>query len=137
MDSVGFPGRTGRLRKTPGPVLVVEDDPDSREVFAELLRGEGHRVVAVASGAAALAYLRDQERPSVILLDMLMPEMDGWQFRKAQQANPKFADIPVVVVSALRTVANSAMRFGAAAFLPKPIAPEDLIGAISRVERQL
>ena len=135
MNVAGVPGKTGELRKLAGTILVVEDDPDSREVFTELLRGEGHPVVAVRSGAEALAYLRREKRPSVILLDMLMPEMDGWQFRKAQQSDPDLAGIPVVVVSALRTVANSAMRFGAAAFLPKPIAPEDLIGAISRVEK--
>ncbi|HWC65466.1 MAG TPA: response regulator [Thermoanaerobaculia bacterium] len=117
-------------RKT---VLVVEDDPDSREVFSELLRGQGYQVVSVPSGRAAIAYLRDQERPSVILLDMLMPEMDGWQFRRAQQGDPRIAGIPVVVVSALKAVENSAKRFGAVAFLGKPVSPDDLIGTISRV----
>ena len=117
-------------RKT---VLVVEDDPDSREVFSELLRGQGYQVVSVPSGRAAIAYLRDQERPSVILLDMLMPEMDGWQFRRAQQGDPRISGIPVVVVSALKAVENSAKRFGAAAFLGKPVSPDDLIGTISRV----
>ncbi len=114
-------------------ILVIEDDPDSREVFADVLRGEGHRVVAVGTGAAGMAFLRGHERPSVILLDMLMPEMDGWQFRRAQQSDPELARIPVVVVSALRMVERSAMRFGAAAFLGKPVAPEDLIGTIARV----
>jgi CheY-like chemotaxis protein len=114
-------------------ILVIEDDPDSREVFADLLRGEGHRVVAVGTGAAGMAYLRAQERPAVILLDMLMPEMDGWQFRRAQQADAELAGIPVVVVSALKAVERSAIRFGAAAFLGKPVAPEDLIGTIARV----
>ena len=124
------PGRSRGPRKT---VLVIEDDPDSREVFADLLRGEGHRVVAVGSGAAGMAYLRAEEPPSVILLDMLMPEMDGWQFRRVQQADPELGKIPVVVVSALKMVERSAMRFGAAAFLGKPVAPEDLIGTIARV----
>ncbi|HET9796290.1 MAG TPA: response regulator [Thermoanaerobaculia bacterium] len=112
---------------------MIEDDPDSREVFADLLRGEGHRVVAVGSGAAGMAYLRTEEPPAVILLDMLMPEMDGWQFRRVQQADPELGKIPVVVVSALKMVERSAMRFGAAAFLGKPVAPEDLIGTIARV----
>lgn len=124
------PGRSRGPRKT---VLVIEDDPDSREVFADLLRGEGHRVVAVGSGAAGMAYLRTEEPPAVILLDMLMPEMDGWQFRRVQQADPELGKIPVVVVSALKMVERSAMRFGAAAFLGKPVAPEDLIGTIARV----
>ena len=134
MDTLGSQRRTGKPRRSTGTVLVVEDDPDSREVFTELLRGDGHRVVAVGSGAAAMAYLRAEEPPAVILLDMLMPEMDGWQFRRAQQADPDLAKIPIVVVSALRAVEKSALRFGAAAFLPKPVAPEDLIGTISRVE---
>jgi len=69
----------------------------------------------------------------VILLDMLMPEMDGWQFRRAQQADPELASIPVVVVSALKAVENSAKRFGAVAFLGKPVAPEDLIGTIAKI----
>ncbi|HET7452435.1 MAG TPA: response regulator [Thermoanaerobaculia bacterium] len=136
MNGAEVPSKTGKLRKLAGTILVVEDDPDSREVFAELLRAEGHPVVAVRSGAEALEYLRRADPPSVILLDMLMPDMDGWQFRKAQQADPDLAGIPVVVVSALRTVANSAMRFGAVAFLPKPIAPADLIGTISRAEKR-
>jgi len=125
--------RGGSVRTRPKTILVIEDDPDSREVFADLLRGEGHRVVAVGSGAAGMAYLRAQDRPAVILLDMLMPEMDGWQFRRAQQADPELARIPVVVVSALKAVERSAIRFGAAAFLGKPVAPEDLIGTIARV----
>ncbi len=123
----------GNVRPRPKTILVIEDDPDSREVFADLLRGEGHRVVAVGSGAAGIAYLRAQDRPAAILLDMLMPEMDGWQFRRAQQADPELASIPVVVVSALKAVERSALRFGAAAFLGKPVAPETLIGTIARV----
>ena len=125
-----FPEQPKGRRKI---VLVVEDDPDSREVFSELLRGQGYGVVSVPTGRAAIAYLRDQERPSVILLDMLMPEMDGWQFRRAQQGDPRISGIPVVVVSALKAVENSAKRFGAAAFLGKPVSPDDLIGTISRV----
>jgi len=133
MVAVQFDRTTVRVRPSNKTVLVIEDDPDSREVFSELLRAEGHRVVAVGSGAAGMAYLRSQETPSVILLDMLMPEMDGWQFRRAQQADPDLARIPVVVVSALKAVERSAIRFGAAAFLGKPVAPETLVGTIARV----
>lgn len=133
MDSAQTVAAGGPVLNRRKTVLVVEDDPDSREVFSEVLRAQGHRVIAVGSGASAMAYLHSQKCPSVILLDMLMPEMDGWQFRRAQQADPELARIPVVVVSALRTVEKSAMRFGAAAFLAKPVSPEDLIGAIDRV----
>ena len=132
MNHNSVPSKTEGPREAGRTILVVEDEADTREVFAELLRAEGHRVIAVGSGSEALAYLRGGERPSVILLDMLMPQMDGWQFRKAQQGDPRLADIPVVIVSALRTIANSAIRSGAVAFLLKPVAPEELLGTISK-----
>jgi len=122
----------GALRE-PKTVLVVEDDPDSREIFVELLKKEGLRPVGAENGAKALRYLESHDPPALIVLDMLMPEMDGWQFRRAQRAQPRLANIPVVVVSALKTVERSALRFGAAAFLGKPFRPEDLRRAIAGV----
>jgi len=114
-------------------VLVVEDDPDSREVFGELLKAGGLEVVAVENGAAAIAYLEAHPRPAVIVLDMLMPQMDGWQFRRAQANFPGLREIPLIVVSALKTVERSARLFGASEFLGKPFSGEQLLDAIARV----
>lgn len=111
-------------------VLVVEDDPDSREMFFELLRGGGYAVVASRNGKDAMAYLSVNPVPDVILLDMFMPEMDGWQFRRAQDADPRLSAVPVVVVSAVGAARNSAVQSGAAAFLPKPVAADDLLRAL-------
>lgn len=112
-------------------VLVIEDDPDSREVISEILRTEGHQPVAVANGREALKTLHSGFRPCLIILDMLMPDMDGWQFRRAQCADASLASIPVVVVSGVRAARNSAIRGGAVAFLSKPVAPDALLSAVA------
>jgi CheY-like chemotaxis protein len=112
-------------------VLVVEDDPDAREAISEILRTEGHRPVEVADGREALKSLRGGLRPCLIILDMLMPGMDGWQFRRAQCADESLAKIPVVVVSGVRAARNSAMQGGAVAFLSKPVAPDALLLAVA------
>ncbi len=118
---------------TPRTVLIVEDDPDSREMFVELLRGGGYSVISTCNGKDAMNFLAVNSPPDVILLDMFMPEMDGWQFRRAQDADPRLAAIPVVVVSAVGAARTSAVRSGAAAFLQKPVAAEDLLSALAKL----
>lgn len=81
-------------------MLVVDDDRDIRDALCELLRDEGYVAVAAANGEEALAYLGAHEPPSVILLDLMMPIMDGWEFRRIQQSDPALASIPVVVITA-------------------------------------
>jgi len=114
----------------PKTVLIVEDDADSREMFLELLRGGGYFVFAAANGKDAMKFLVGNSLPDVILLDMFMPEMDGWQFRRAQETDPRIAAIPVIVVSAVGAARNSAVQSGAAGFLQKPVAADDLLQAI-------
>jgi CheY-like chemotaxis protein len=83
-------------------VLVVEDDPDCREVLSEFLALRGYGVAQAANGEEALEQLRDQDlQPSLILLDLSLPVMSGWEFRERQVRDSKLVDIPVVVVSAL------------------------------------
>jgi CheY-like chemotaxis protein len=83
------------------PVLIVEDDADLRDMMAQLLLLEGYGTAAVANGREALEYLRTSTPPEVILLDLMMPVMDGWEFRRQQQAEPPLKDVPVVVLTAL------------------------------------
>jgi CheY-like chemotaxis protein len=101
------------------PVLIVEDDADLREMMAQLLSLEGFHTVAVANGREALDYLYNGKKPDVILLDLMMPVMDGWEFRRHQQADPSLAQVPVVILSALD--ASRAADVRAAAFLKKPL----------------
>lgn len=81
-------------------VMVVDDDDDIRETLAGLLEDEGYAVAAFATGRDALAALREGLAPRVILLDLMMPVMDGAEFRREQLADPKLAPIPVVLVTA-------------------------------------
>ena len=109
-------------------ILLVEDDDDLRDAVAESLEVEGHRVESAMNGADALAKLNAGARPDVILLDLMMPVMDGWQFRAAQLADPKHADIPVIVITAA-----GAMKEQIEQIIRKPFVPEDLFRAVAAV----
>lgn len=101
------------------PILIVEDDADLREMMAQFLTLEGYRAEAVANGRDALEYLHRGGRPDVILLDLMMPVMDGWEFRRRQREDPALASLPVVVLSALDQA--RAVDLGGTAFLKKPL----------------
>jgi DNA-binding response OmpR family regulator len=101
------------------PVLIVEDDEDLRDMMAQMLTIEGFAAATAANGREALDYLHGTTKPHVILLDLMMPVMDGWEFRRRQQADPELARVPVIVLSALDPVRASPV--GAAAFLKKPL----------------
>src|SRR3954468_23043361 len=101
------------------PVLIVEDDEDLREMMAQLLSLEGYQTATVANGREALEYLHDAGGPQGILLDLMMPVMDGWEFRRQQQADPALAPVPVIVLSALDQ--GRASSLDANAFLKKPL----------------
>ncbi len=85
---------------TPKTVLLVDDDYDIRAVLCEVLEQEGFRVGVATNGREALTYLENNPVPSLILLDLMMPVMNGFEFRELQVANPKWAKIPVIVMSA-------------------------------------
>lgn len=112
-------------------VLVVEDNDDVREMMAVTLELEGHHVATAVNGRDALEKLHTGERPCVILLDLMMPVMNGWEFRRALELDPVLRDVPVVVVSA--ATKEMALRAHAAAHLPKPLDMDqllDIVGAL-------
>ncbi len=102
-------------------VLVIEDDADVRDAIVEVLEDQRYGWIAATNGAEALDVLRDDPEPCVILLDLMMPIMDGWQFRRAQLGDPRLAQVPVVVLSAHADVNEAATQLGAAGHLRKPI----------------
>ena len=83
------------------PVLVVEDDADIREAMVEILESKGYAVCAASHGAEALAQLKAGSRPCIILLDLMMPVMDGWTFCQETGKDPALATIPILIVSAV------------------------------------
>jgi CheY-like chemotaxis protein len=114
-------------------ILLVEDDPGLRDTLAEVLSERGYDVTCAPDGRAALAELGDHEPPSVILLDLAMPVMDGWAFREEQRRDPRIASIPTIVLSASLGSDPSAIdALGATAALTKPFDLDRLIAALER-----
>jgi CheY-like chemotaxis protein len=116
--------------------LVVDDDVHIRESLSEYLQGEGFDVLSAGHGLQALEVARRGPRPDVIVLDLLMPVMDGWDFRAAQLASPDLADIPVVVISAAGfSEATVLGQLPVSSYLAKPVNLDSLVAAIHRVVR--
>lgn len=110
-------------------ILVVDDDVDIRDTLIELLGFEGYTSRGAANGQEALEFL-SRCRPFVILLDLMMPIMDGFEFRKRQLQDPELKDIPVVVVSAGGQCERSAQQLGARGCVRKPLNVRQLFGLI-------
>jgi chemosensory pili system protein ChpA (sensor histidine kinase/response regulator) len=117
-------------------ILYVEDDAALRETSCELLREEGFRVAEVGDGAAALAYLGQGHRPALVILDLQMPVMGGYEFIAHLRSDPRFADMPVLVVSAVAQSGVLAGPDGVVAYLSKPFEIEALIGYVRRFARR-
>jgi CheY-like chemotaxis protein len=118
--------------KIPCDVLIVEDDYDIREVLTEVLLVQGYRAVGAAHGREALDLLRERCRPRLVLLDLMMPVMSGWQFADEKRADPSLASIPVVVVSADGDLKNKAESIGADGWLRKPVEIDALLEVLRR-----
>jgi CheY-like chemotaxis protein len=115
-------------------VLVVDDDADIRYALVDALESEGYGALSAANGLEALEMLRILPKPpSVILLDLMMPVMDGWQFCAEQQKDPLLSNIPVIVVSALPNIAEAASQVFASAYLKKPFPMADLVATVGRL----
>lgn len=110
-------------------ILLAEDDDDLREAMLDTLEDAGYRVAAVGNGQEALAWLQVTERlPSLILLDLMMPVMDGWQFREAQSKDAKASHVPVVVLSAM----GSHPTIDSVEYLKKPTKVAPLLALVER-----
>jgi CheY-like chemotaxis protein len=114
-----------------GRILIIEDDPDVRVTLVDLLEDAGYPVDCAANGQEALDHLRRGTLPSVILLDLMMPVMDGYEFYDQLQANSGWATIPVLVVSAAAREVNADSRLGAAPHVQKPFKAQQLLALIA------
>jgi CheY-like chemotaxis protein len=113
-------------------VLVVDDDADIRDTIVDLLQDHGYRAIPAQNGANALEVLQSVDQPPcLILLDLMMPVMDGATFRTEQLKNPQWATIPVVLMSAYRDVADQASSL-AVDHLAKPLGADRLIATTRR-----
>jgi two-component system response regulator MprA len=119
----------------PFNILLVEDDVDVREALVEALSDRGYAVDTAADGLSALQALRGGKRPGVILLDLMMPRMDGLEFRSAQRADPKLAELPVVILSADARMEEKARAMKVQDAIRKPIDLEQLYRVIERVSK--
>jgi DNA-binding response OmpR family regulator len=90
-------------------IMIIDDDAAVRSALSDLLQEQGYRVVAVADGREGLRHLSRQEPPRLILLDLMMPAADGWQFRAEQLMNPTVASIPVIIITALASNVTQAL----------------------------
>ncbi len=109
-------------------VLVIEDDDTLRGAMQMVLQWEGYRVECASDGHEALDRLRRPDRPSLILLDLMLPVLDGWQFRRVMKDDPHLAAIPVIIVSAL----DAGDSLDAVGHIQKPFRPEELLDVIRR-----
>jgi CheY-like chemotaxis protein len=125
----------GTPRRLSGPILIVEDDPDIRETLAEILEYEGHAVVAAASGEEALERLVGGLQPGVVLLDLMMPGVNGWGLAGRIRQIPALLEVPIVVVSGVHDLEQQATKLGAAGCLNKPVEVERLLALVHRFSR--
>jgi two-component system response regulator MprA len=118
-----------------GTLLIVEDNEVVREGLAVVLRRAGYAVVPAANGQEALAALRGGLRPDLILLDMLLPTVDGWRFLDQRRREPALAAIPVVILTGLGVAGPEwASSLGAAGLLRKPVETDELLREVRRCQ---
>ena len=114
-------------------LLVVDDDVELCESLADALTDAGYEPVTAGDGLRALLLSREVRAPRLILLDLMMPDMNGWQFREQQLRDQSMKDIPVVVMTASRDLRSHPVQ--AEAFLFKPFTLDDLLAQVQRVVR--
>ena len=110
-------------------ILIVEDEQDLSDLLLDVLETEGHRARTAGNGLEALSRI-EERRPQLILLDMMMPVMDGWQFIERLRANEEWTSIPVVVMTAVYDMSSLERKTGAKAILTKPFDIELIVDAV-------
>jgi CheY-like chemotaxis protein len=114
-------------------ILIVDDDPGIREALTMILEDDGYRVVSATNGRSALDLLQQSEQlPQLILLDLMMPVMNGWELHAALREDTSLAAIPVIMLSADSTVNLKARVQGAAGYLAKPVDLSVLLDTVSQ-----
>ncbi len=116
-------------------ILIVDDDADVRDMLSQFFTIEGYKVATARNGQEALDELRAGRLADLILLDLMMPVMDGWQFRVEQQQDPTLAPIPVVILSAVYNAREKARMLGAVDYMQKPVEFDKLIETAERHRR--
>jgi DNA-binding response OmpR family regulator len=117
-------------------IIVVEDEPDTAEMFAEMMRLNGYQVIKSYGGEPAVSLIA-REKPDAVVLDIMMPDLSGLEVLRILRNDPDLASIPVVVVSAksLTSDIKHGMDAGASVYLAKPVAFMDLIAAVENAIR--
>ena len=114
-------------------ILVAEDDADNRRIVVKVLTLEGHRILEASDGASAIA-LAQREHPDLVILDLGMPGMDGWEVARRLKADPETADIPIIALTAfaLRGDEERARGAGCDGYLAKPCRPQTIREVVGR-----
>ena len=115
-------------------VMIIEDEPDAAEMFAEMMRVNGYRVVKMFSSGPAISMIA-QEKPDVIILDIMMPDISGLEVLRYMRREPDLASIPVIIVSAKSMPGDIKIGLdaGATRYLTKPVGFRDLVEAVEQV----
>ena len=122
------------MSPTQRTVMIIEDEADAAELFAEMMRVNGFRVIKMFSSAPAIPII-SQEKPDIILLDIMMPDISGLEGLRYMQREPELAKIPVIVVSAksMPSDIKTGLEAGASMYLTKPVGFQDLKQAVEKV----
>lgn len=117
-------------------VLVVDDDAEIRQALLELLEDEDYGVILAANGKEALDLVATGIKPDVILLDVMMPIMDGWHFLSARLKHPELIEVPIIIISAGQEAEREARKVGVFEVAKKPLHVDDLIRRIEDCRRR-
>ena len=114
------------------PLMIIDDDDDLRKALTLIMSTYGYDVTAFADARAALGALENGTTPFLILLDLMMAGMSGWEFRAAQLGNPKLTSIPVVVLTAANSLTDGVHTLSNVEIMPKPFALDSLLAVVER-----
>jgi CheY-like chemotaxis protein len=118
-------------------VLVIDDDAEIRQALTEILEDENYSVSAASNGKEAIDMVSRGPCPDVILLDVMMPVMDGWHFLSARLAHPRLVEVPIIIISAGIEAEREAKKVGVFEVAKKPLHVDDLIRRIEDCRRRV